>query len=272
MQLILTRMDEGRYLDLPGEAVTLLSNPPVGEKALLELAAEWPELDPALVELAESVRLFVLTWDPLDWLPGRPDYLHARNVADDRGDAELVIYFTIGGLQRMLDTSRHGSTVASVLGGVATELVAAAAESPAPEALPTIGLVSPGWEPIGLGAITDVAVHAFGPVDLDRSFVAPPRASKHDDACPACCGQQFGFIADLMEATAFMCLEHRGAANAVVAERFRRAEVSNRLGWEAIVRASKRLSAPMRRPRPVAGGRPGPRPGARPADRRRKRR
>jgi hypothetical protein len=239
---------------------------------LLELAAEWPELDRALAELAESVRLFVLTWDPLDWLPGRPDYFHARNVADDRGDAELVIYFTVAGLERMLDTGRHGSTVAGILGRVATELVAAAAESPATQPLPIIGLVSPGWEPIGLGAITDVAVHAFGRVDLDRSLVALPRASKHDDACPACCGQQFGFIADLMEATALMCLEHRAAANAVAAERFRRAEVSNRLGWEAIVRASKRLSAPMRRPRPVAGGRPGPRPGARPVDRRRKRR
>jgi hypothetical protein len=265
-------MDERRYLDLPGEVVTLLSNPPVGEKVLLELAAEWPELESALVEVAESVRLFVLTWDPLDWLPGRPDYFHVRNAADDRGDAELVIYFTLPGLERMLDADRHGSTVAGVLGGVATQLVAAAAESPAPEALPTIGLVSPGWAPIGLGAITDVAVHAFGPVDLDRSLVALPRASKHDDACPACHGQQFGFIADLMEATAFMCREHRGAANAVVAERFRRAEVSNRLGWEAIVRASKRLSAPMRRPYPVAGGRPGPRPGARPPDRHRRRR
>jgi hypothetical protein len=272
MQLILTRMDERRFVDLPSEAVTLLSNPPVGEKALLELAAEWPELDPALVELAESVRLFVLTWDPLDWLPRRPDYFHARNVADDRGGAELVIYLTLSGLERMLDTGRHGSTVASVLGGVATEVVAVAAESPAPEALPTVGLVSPGWEPIGLGAITDVAVHAFGPVDLDRSLVALPRASKYDDACPACRGRPFGFIADLMDATAFMCLEHRGAANAVVAERFRRAELSNRIGWEAIVRASKRISAPMRRPRPVAGGRPGPRPGARPTDRRRKRR
>ena len=265
-------MDEGRYRDLPGEVVTLLSNPPVGEKVMLELAAEWPELDPALAELAESVRLFVLTWDPLDWLPGRPDHVHARNVADDRGDAELVIYFTLAGMERMLDTGHHGSTVAGILGGVATELVAAAAESPAPEALPTIGLVQPGWEPIGLGAITDVVVHAFGPVDLDRSLASLPPASKPDDACPACRGQQFGFIADLMEATASMCLEHRGAANAVAAERFRRAEVSNRLGWEAVVRASKRLSAPMRRPRPVAGGRPGPRPGARPVDRRKKRR
>src|SRR5206468_7908906 len=36
---------------------------------------------------------------------------------------------------------------------------------------PTIGLVSPGWESIGLGAITDIAQHAFGPVDLDRSPV-----------------------------------------------------------------------------------------------------
>jgi hypothetical protein len=63
------QLDAGRQVDERDEVVTLLSNPPVGEKALLELAAEWPELDPALAELAESVRLFVLTWDPLDWLP-----------------------------------------------------------------------------------------------------------------------------------------------------------------------------------------------------------
>ena len=36
-----------------------------------------------------------------------------------------------------------------------------------------------------------------------------------------------------------------------------RAEVSNRLGWEAIVHASKRLSAPMRRPCPADGPGPG---------------
>jgi hypothetical protein len=36
-----------------------------------------------------------------------------------------------------------------------------------------ITVLSVEWEPIGLGAITDLVQHASGPVDLDRSPVEP---------------------------------------------------------------------------------------------------
>ncbi len=45
--------------------------------------------------------------------------------------------------------------------------------------------VSPHWEDIGLGAITDIIQHAFGPVDLDRSPVELTAAALGPAARPA---------------------------------------------------------------------------------------
>jgi hypothetical protein len=40
---------------------------------LLELAASWEGLTPAQARMADALRLFVVTWDPLEWLAPRPE-------------------------------------------------------------------------------------------------------------------------------------------------------------------------------------------------------
>jgi hypothetical protein len=105
------------------------------------------------------------------------------------------------------------------------DLLASRAEGAALDT-PAIRLVSPGWEDIGLGAITDIVQHAFGRVDLDRSPVelapvVPPHAG-----CPACAGRRFGFPADLAEAQARMCPTHHTKTDTVIRARLARANAS----------------------------------------------
>src|SRR6266540_4324402 len=89
--------------------------------------------------------------------------------------------------------------------------------------VPEVRLVSPGWEDIGLGAITDIVQHAFGPVDLDRSTVELAAVAGSRSGCPACGGRRFGFPGELAEARAVMCPAHRGQAEAVIGTRLARA-------------------------------------------------
>jgi tetratricopeptide (TPR) repeat protein len=109
---------------------------------------------------------------------------------------------------------------------------------------PAIDLVSPGWEDIGLGAITDIVKHTFGPVDLDRSPVALAGAAQPQVGCPACAGRRFGFLADLAEAQARMCRPHRVKADTLIRARLARANASNPDGWAAITEASSRIDRP----------------------------
>jgi hypothetical protein len=100
------------------------------------------------------------------------------------------------------------------------------------------------WDAIGLGAITDIVKHAYGAVDLDRSLVELTPATVSRTGCPACAGERFGFIADLMESRQLMCAPHSKEADVVRRRRFARAEASNAAGWWAIGDASARLSEP----------------------------
>ncbi len=85
-------------------------------------------------------------------------------------------------------------------------------------------LVSKGWEPIGLGAISDVVQEALGPVDLDRSPVELAASPEPAADCPACRGGRFGFPGELGESATAMCPAHKGEADRVSNERFERAE------------------------------------------------
>jgi tetratricopeptide (TPR) repeat protein len=104
--------------------------------------------------------------------------------------------------------------------------------------------VSPGWADIGLGAITDIVQHAFGPVDLDRSPVELATTAKPILGCPACGGRRLGFPAGLAEAQSAMCPTHHREAQAVINWRFARANASNPDGWGALTDASERLGRP----------------------------
>jgi len=228
---------EELYADLPAAHRRLLDTPPLTEKKLLELGVTWPGLAGAQARVAGLLRVFVITWDPLEHQASRPEGFATLNA--DHDGSELVVYLPIWSLVDSARTQR--TTICAVIGTMAGSAVATAAsiaDTPS-EAVtatrrpmgrgrttdandlladraggtalgaPVIDLVSPGWEAIGLGAITDIVKHAIGPVDLDRSPVALAAAAQRQVGCPACAGRRFGFPADLAESQARMCPPHR---------------------------------------------------------------
>jgi hypothetical protein len=250
---------------LPDDLARLVADPPVTEKKLLELGATWTGIAASQARMAEALRLFLVTWDPLERAAPRPSGFATVNGGSS--DLELVVYVPIWSAVEL--ASSADGTIAAALGALAgSAVVTAAAHEPAvlagrypdlvvrgaaPDLLDdraagaSLGaaqwrLGSPGWEDIGLGAITDVVQQAYGPVDLDRSPVELSAGS--EPGCPACASQRFGFPADLAEAQEEMCSAHRGEAGRVIAARLERAEASNPDGWGALADASGRLSLP----------------------------
>jgi hypothetical protein len=263
---------EGLYADLPAAACRLLDTPPLTEKKLLELSVAWPGLAGVQARVAGLLRVFVITWDPLEHQAPRPEGFATINV--DRDGSEIVVYLPIWSL---VDAARtQHTTICAVIGAMAGSAVATAARAADTPAgaltatrrptgrgrtsdvddlladraggtalgTPAIDLVSPGWEAIGLGAITDIVTHAFGPVDLDRSPVVLAAAAQRQVGCPACAGRRFGFPADLAESQARMCPPHNVKADTVIRTRLARANASNSDGWAAITDASSRLDRP----------------------------
>lgn len=258
---------------LPADVRDVLAAPPEHEKALVELALAWPGLAGADARVARRLRLFVLSVDPLEHVDR---FAPASATANGDGDAfEVVVYLP---LEHALDLAGMGGcTVAEVLtalgesavtvGGRCESLLASGAyphlvvrdevegllsdpvaDLPRPKAglrlgVPTVSLVSEGWEPIGLGVIQDLVQEAFGPVDLDRSGVRL-RVRSRGATCPACAGRTFGFPAELEEARASMCPPHAREAGAVTEKRLRRAAASNPSGWAEIGEACTRLEEP----------------------------
>ncbi len=249
---------------LPDPVRQLLAKPPVTEKKLLELRAEWPALSPGRAQMADALRLFVITWDPLELLAPRPAAFAAVNT----DPLELAVYLPCWSLAEL--AAEQGKTMAAVLGVVAGAAVMTGAanrdsvisgrypdlarQGRVPDLVgdPAAGSalgqadirgVSPRWEDIGLGAITDIVQHALGPVDLDRSPVELAAAGSRP-GCPACAGQRFNFPAELAEARDGMCPAHRAEAEAVITHRLVRAEASNPDGWGALGDASRRLGQP----------------------------
>jgi hypothetical protein len=269
--------------DLPASARSLLADPPVTEKQLVELRAEWPSLPGAEADLAEAVRLFVITWDPLETSPPRPAAFAAVNI----DPLELAVYLPCWSLAEFV--AAHGATMADVLASAAAAVVTtgsahrdvvlsgdypslAAACGQVPDLVGDLvaGLAGPAgqaawaspagatgsalrpsrvaavsrqWDDIGLGMIQDAVQHAFGKVDLDRSLVELS-ARRPVPGCPACGGRRFNFPADLAGSRDEMCPVHRVEADEVIKRRMARGEVSNPTGWRAIADASRRLGLP----------------------------
>ncbi len=67
----MTETNAALLADLPTDVQALLARPPLEDTRLLELAARWERLSPALAGMAEALRLFVITRDPLEWLVQR---------------------------------------------------------------------------------------------------------------------------------------------------------------------------------------------------------
>jgi tetratricopeptide (TPR) repeat protein len=244
-----------------------LSGAPESERELLELRLAWPALGEREALIAARLRVFLLTWDPFGWMRDR-GWGWATATGD--GDSyEVVLYVALhDATRRARETAR---TLADVLGELARSVLivggrheellvsgaypqlAFAGEVPGllsepGSALglppPEIELAASGWEPIGLGAIQDLAQERYGPVDLDRSPVRLEPAADPIPDCPACAGGRFRFPAELDEQRAAMCAAHAEQAQLIIIERLERAQRSNREGWDAIVGGSSMLSEP----------------------------
>jgi hypothetical protein len=259
----MTDTDPALLSGLPGDVRALLASPPLADPRLLELGVRWQGLAPAQAEVAEALRLFVVTWDPLEWLAPRPDAIATANA----WPLEIVVYVPVWSLADM--ARRQQATMAAVLAELGGRAVATAAAhreavtsgrypglaasgtapdllsgNPAPPGEAAVTAESPQWDDIGLGAITDFVQQAFGPVDFDRSLVELTVMAAPRPGCPACAGRRFKFPADLAESKEWMCPGHRKEADAVIRRRIARAEASNPAGWRMMADASARLSLP----------------------------
>jgi hypothetical protein len=260
----MTETNEALLAGLPGDVRALLADPPLDDTSLLELTARWEGLTPALAEMADALRLFVVTWDPLEWLAPRPEAVATANT----WPLEIVVYVPVWSLAEM--ATRRQTTMAAVLAGLGGRAITTAAahedavtsgryadlaaRGQVPGLLsadpgPALGEAvitaeAPQWDDIGLGAITDFVQQAFGPVDLDRSLVELTVTAAPLPGCPACAGRRFKFPADLADSQVRMCPVHRNEADAVTRRRISRAQASNPAGWRMLGDASARLSFP----------------------------
>ena len=245
----------------------VLGAPPADRYGLLEFDVGWHNLAGIEAQLAAALRLFVVTRDPLDWLPDRGTAWATVNGSEDSDGLELPVYVKLDEVQGRMATSRGDIAAAlgplcamALQGAMRCQGVALAGaypelafrgEVPAllnpesdrqPREAPNIAIRHAGWEPMGLGAIQDLVQDAFGPVDLDRSPVRLPETAAPRAGCPACAGNRFGFPGDLAGAQSSMCETHRGAAEHITESRITRARASNPAGWRAIGKGSARIS------------------------------
>lgn len=263
---------------------------PTGDYQLLELGLEWRDLTDAQAQVAAALRAFVLTHDPLSWIPERGCAWATANADGDT--LEVVVYVLQQELAGRLRAA-EGDLGAALLPFLEPVVLAGSAclgllvtgvypdlafrgETPPllrqPAAVTTLAppvarVRSPRWEPVGLGAVQDLVQEAFGPVALDRSAVRLGPAETPQSGCLACAGSSFGFPADLETAMHTMCSAHRAEAQAITSERIERAHRSNAAGWRALGKGSARttgmtdpLDTPMPERHRVAVGRNDPCP------------
>jgi hypothetical protein len=250
------------FSGLPGDVSSLLASPPLTETRLAELELTWHDLPPAEAKVAGDLRVFVVTWDPLEWSFPRPVAVGTVNTAP----REIVVYVPVWRLTELAE--ERGVTVADVLselGGIAVTNAVTHAKETGEGRFPelvfrgrvpdlmsgeapgfgqaAISAVSQEWDPLGLGAIQDFIQQAYGPVDLDRSLVELASVDPWP-GCPACAGRRFRFPAELGENSEFMCRPHRDEADRVMRRRLDQAQRSNPAGWRAMTEAAARNSLP----------------------------
>ena len=110
--------------ELPADVWQLLSAAPLIDKKLLELSVTWSSLPPGEARIAESLRVFVLTWDPLELDAPRPDGFAAVNACSL--GLEVAVYVPIWRLIN-LAAARHESVAATLAAIAGSAVVTAAA-------------------------------------------------------------------------------------------------------------------------------------------------
>jgi hypothetical protein len=248
------------------DPTALLLAAPEEEFALIELRLDWPpdlEIYPEHKQL--WLRCFVITADPLGWIPDRGEAWTAVTADDEV--LEVDLYLTVAAVRAAMEecdgdmaaaVGRYAGTVMAAALEREAELIAGdyprlAARGETPRLLADLGgdhgafarpsiQTKRSWSPVGLGALTDLVQHAFGSVDLDRSNVVLKAVEPATEGCPACDGQAFGYPSSLEDAKESLCAPHRAAAKIVNTERIARARQSNPAGWRAIDKAVMRIN------------------------------
>ncbi len=259
------------------DPTALIESAPEDEFALIELRLDWPyDLDVYPQHKQLWLRCFVITQDPLTWIPDRGDAWTAVSVDDEV--LEIDLYLTVDAVRRGMEDA--DGDVAAAVGRYAAAVMAAALEredellagdyprlaarGETPRLLQDLegdhgSFGTPSlqtkrdWAPIGLGALTDLVQHAFGAVDLDRSNVTLDPVEPVTEDCPACGGNSFGYPSSLEDAKASMCPPHQAAARVVNTLRIARARESNFAGWRAVDKAVMRIN---KLPEPVFSPQP----------------
>jgi hypothetical protein len=259
------------------DPTALIEAAPEDEFALIELRLDWPydlDIHPRHKQL--WLRCFVITQDPLTWIPDRGDAWTAVTVDDEV--LEVDLYLTLDTVRRAMEEA-NGS-VAAAVGRYAAAVMAAAlareeelvereyarraARGEVPRLLADLDgdhgafgtpsvQTKAAWSPIGLGALTDLVQHAFGAVDLDRSPVTFKPVDPATEDCPACKGQSFGYPSSMEDAKGSMCAAHQDSARIVNTARIARARASNPAGWRAVDKAVRRIN---KMPEPVFSPQP----------------
>jgi hypothetical protein len=244
----------------------LLEAAPEEEFALIELRLDWPpDLDIYPEHKQLWLRCFVITADPLGWIPDRGHAWTAVTLDDEV--LEVDLYLTVPAVRAAMEDcdgdiaaaiGRYAGTVMAAALEREAELVAGdyprrAARGETPRLLAGLdgdhgAFAHPSiqarrsWSAVGLGALTDLVQHAFGAVDLDRSNVVLDAVAPVSEDCPACQGQAFGYPSSLEDAKESLCAPHQAAAKLVNTERIARARQSNPAGWRAIDKAVMRIN------------------------------
>jgi hypothetical protein len=178
------------------DPLALVEDAPDDEYALLELRIDWPpdlEIYPQHLQL--WLRFFVITKDPLSWIPNRGEAW--ATVSADEEVLEVDVY-VLDAIRRGIE--ENGGDLAAAVGRYAAPAMQAALEHEellisedyldlavtgdaprllddadrdlGPFATPPTLQVRQAWGTVGLGAIRNLVQEAFGYVDLDRSNVA----------------------------------------------------------------------------------------------------
>jgi len=248
------------------DPAALIAAAPDDEFALIELRLDWPpdlDIHPELRQL--WLRFFVLTGDVLAWIPDRGEAWAGVTVDDEV--LEVDVYVTLPAVVRGME--EHGADVAAAITPYAATAMKAAlaneemlvggayydrvVRGQSPRLLAELDTdhgafgrpsvqAKTGWSPIGFGALLDLVEDAFGPLDLDRSYVTLDPVTPTTEDCPACKGMSFAFPTDLEDARNSMCAAHDAQGLAVNQARIAHAHEFNPAGWRAVDKGAMRIN------------------------------
>ena len=260
-----------RFEGLPEAVAAALRRVPVDEKAQLEVAVSWPDLEGAASRVAERVRVRVLTWDPIGWI----DELEPGPVVSVEGSGSgYRITLFVGAW--MLDEPVL-DTVAAEITAQTRSIVQVGARNEAaltsgewaeleagglvPSLLGAVSLDADGpvadlqllhdWWPIDPQTIALVVTGAFGPLDLDttpRPLSSRPNPSPD---CSACAGARFSVPFELDNARPGMCSAHRAEALDVMIRDVGKAVADDPDTWEVLAHAAGDLLPAPHVPYPI---------------------